>query len=166
MTINIAPQQLAPAAETTAVSTTMVVVRITSPLDGAVLNGRAVEQPITISGYADKDPRTPNLSMPVKVQFAGTEQTVTATGTAGESALWSTTAIVPPFAGPRSMSAVVDLSTPITPGPSDIHVIHITVQDTVAPDVTITSPLASAQFPTPTAPAAWRSKSTPRIISA
>ena len=54
------------------------------------------------------------------------------------------------------MSAVVDLSTPITPGPSDIHVIHITVQDTVAPDVTITSPLASAQFPTPTAPAAWR----------
>ena len=147
MTINIAPQQLAPAAETTAVSTTMVVVRITSPLDGAVLNGRAVEQPITISGYADKDPRTPNLSMPVKVQFAGTEQTVTATGTAGKLALWSTTAIVPPFAGPRSMSAVVDLSTPITPGPSDIHVIHITVQDTVAPDVTITSPLASAQIP-------------------
>ena len=83
MTINIAPQQLAPAAETTAFSTTMVVVRITSPLDGAVLNGRAVEQPITISGYADKDPRTPNLSMPVKVQFAGTD--TYATGTAGGS---------------------------------------------------------------------------------
>jgi hypothetical protein len=146
MTINIAPQQIAPAAEATAVSTTTVVVRITSPLDGAVLNGRAVEQPITISGYADKDPRTTNISMPVKVQFAGTEQTVQATGTAGEPALWSTTAIVPPFAGPRSMSAVVDLSTPITPGPSDIHVIHVNVQDTVAPNVAITAPLAGTSI--------------------
>ena len=88
MTINIAPQQLAPAAETTAVSTTTIVVRITSPLDNAVLNGRAIEQPITISGYADKDPRTSTLNMPVKVQFAGTEQTVTETD-GGQPALWA-----------------------------------------------------------------------------
>src|SRR5205823_380201 len=107
---------------------------IDTPLDNAVLNGRMVEQPVTIAGSASIDPFGSGTRISVKVQLNSLPPQFVES--AAPDFLWSTRAAVPPIVGQLSISASFTYGgSATTPPNTAIRTIHVTIQDTVAPDV-------------------------------